>query len=509
MTTAFNYPHFLARYGKDRSTTFKQNPFTECLPPLPSDDAIRAGLLQVEEATDEMRRRPAQWRIQELDALEEFFIPLPRHVRFVRAALKLMFTGYRPRNPYDPSDWAIEQAMYEAQIAGGFGSTTAKSKKAELSMGLIGSSGCGKSFTIKHLAQKYQTPIYHEALGKWQLPMLTLEMPFDGESVHTMATAIFDAIDSRLPGGDYAELNKVGSRRNNAELRLYRAFRLARILGVGLIFIDEAQNQRSIGNATERELADELEGRRVRRGRPRMMDEPRKETPLAKLLVTATNTSHIPLVMAGTMEMPTILGERYTKRRRVSGRGSSFWTPLVPTFDLDRNRVGEFEVMMQGLWRYQLVKYPVPLTRTLLKLFYQRTGGIPDSMVKLYSSVQECAIANGTERITPELVEQVFLEEHQATALAIRGIVQNDESIQSMTPDLHRRRSVLDKPPRSSSNNARAPEETSRTTPAKRGLGRPPRPLPQAERIKMPPGFMRDAVLNGTSPVGSKRRPTP
>jgi hypothetical protein len=493
MSSKFKFRHFLARYGKDRLTQFKRNPFTECLPPLPSDEAIREGLLQVTQATDQMRSRSKEWRIQNLDRLEEFFIPLPRHVRFARAALKLMYTGYGPRIPYEPKDWTIEQDMYEAQLAGGFGSLPEDTSKAELTMGLVGASGCGKSFTIKHLAQKFATPIFHEELGRWQLPMLVLEMAYDGESVHTMATAIFEAIDKMLPGGNYSELY-MASGKLNAERRLYRAFKLAREVTVGIMFFDEAQRQRSMADQEEEQMREDLEGRRSR-GRPRKL--PKNETPLVKLLISASNTSHIPSVMAGTMEMPAILGARFTRLRRISGRGSAFWHPLKPTFTLEGGKVGEFETMLMGLWNYQLVKHPVSLSENLLKVFYNRTAGIPDSMVKLFSSVQEAAIVSGIERITPHLVDEVYREEQGATSIAIEGTVESNETIKRMTPDLHLRLPVA------ASVRTRIPQSDAAS---KRGGLRPQRPAPKEERIDVPPGFMREALLKGTSPVGTKPR---
>ena len=172
-----------------------------------------------------------------------------------------------------------------------------------------------------------------------------------------------------------------------------------------MIFIDEHQNQRSIGN--------EPNAASTRKRKAETERHPEKETPLAKLLITASNTSQMPLVMSGTLEMKAMLSPRFSRARRMAGRGSGTWGPLERSGNL--LKPGEFELLLMGLWNYQWVRLPVKLTEQWSEFIFKLTQGIPDIMVKLFESSQEAAIADRLETLTQELVEAVLAKEFGTT----------------------------------------------------------------------------------------------
>jgi hypothetical protein len=237
------------------------------------------------------------------------------------------------------------------------------------------------------------------------VPFLFVEMPYDGESLHTLASALLEEIDRVVPDAGYTELY-MERKGLNAQQRLSMALKCAYRHGVGMVFVDETQNQRGLT---------ELRTRRTRKNASSNM--PKQEIPLTKLLVAASNTSHMPICFSGTLELNAMLGTRFSKARRSAGRGSSLWLPLESSGKV--KAPDEFELMLMTLWRYQWIQHPVELSDAWVKLFYELTQGITDIIVKLFESVQEAAIANKSETLTEDLVRSVFRAEFFATEFGI------------------------------------------------------------------------------------------
>lgn len=418
-----DFPHVVAKYRKETIARYAGNHYLEALPDLASDLELALALKYLPAFDPAERQLPAAVRIQMLDLLERLVVPLPRLIRLARATLKMRRTGYGPRGPYTKSDQAIRAALYEQQQSGSFVSASRSDLAAQHSMALIGASGCGKSYGLRTVAALLPEVIYHPDLGIWQIPSILVEMPYDGESLHTLASEIFQELDRILPDANYEELymNRKGL---NAQQRLAIALKRAYDHGVGMIFVDEVQNQR--GHDTE--------GVRNKR-KNSATGGPKLEIPLTKLLISASNTSHMPICFSGTLEMTAMLGPRFSKSRRHAGRGSSLWLPYESSGKLEQP--DEFELMLKAIWRYQWIQTPVELTDAWVKLFYELTQGIPDIIIKLFESSQESAIANTSETLTEALVRAVFKAEFFATEFGIVSLRDRKKNLHDLVPDLY------------------------------------------------------------------------
>lgn len=416
------FPHVVAKYRKEVIDRYAGNPYIEALPELPGDLELGKALRYLPAFRPEERQLPAHVRIQMLDLLEQLVVPLPRLVRLARAVLKMLRTGYGPRSPFSKSDQAIRTALYEQQQFGEFVSVSRSDRAAQHSMALIGASGCGKSYGLRTIAALLPEVIHHPDLGVWQIPSIFVEMPYDGESLHTLASGIFTELDRFLPDANYSELyaERTGL---NAQRRLAIALKRAYEHGVGMIFVDETQNQRG---------HDDGEGSKKRKNTA--TGGPKLEIPLTKLLVSASNTSHMPICFSGTLEMNAMLGPRFSKARRHAGRGSGLWLPLERSGVL--NMPEEFELMLRAIWNYQWIQKPVALNQAWADLFYELTQGIPDIIVKLFESSQEAAIANKSETLTEALVRTVFADEFFATEFGIIALRDKKKALQDRVPDL-------------------------------------------------------------------------
>lgn len=447
-----DFARVTAQYRAEDVPRLAGNPYVEALPALPDDTELAKALRHLPRFDPQERLLPAPVRIQMLDTLQQLVVPLPRFVRLARAVLKMMRTGYGPRRPFSKEDHATLQQLYAQQQTGSFVSVRQTALAAQHSMALMGASGCGKSYSLRHIAGLFPQVIHHPELGKWQLPCLFIEMSYDGESVHTLASELFAELDRLLPDAGYTDLY-MRHKGLNAEQRLHTALAKAYEHGAGMIFVDESQNQKDV---------EKDPGRKPRRNSS--AHRAKNETPLTKLLITASNTSHIPMLMSGTLEMQALMGSRFSRARRMAGRGSAVWLPLESSGSLEKPN--EFELMLKALWHYQWVQKPVALTDDWVKLFHKLTQGIPDIMVKLLESSQEAAIAGKSEQLTPALVELVFKKEFVTTEFGIIGLRDGDRVLLDAVTDLYQPDAVEEaraaktqfQPPKPSAVTARAPK---------------------------------------------------
>lgn len=461
--------HFTrAQYTPSSNPAYAGNPFVEHLGDLPDDKTIATKLTKLPAFDAAQRELPANHRIDLLSDLHSICVPLPRLVKLARAILKLMREGYRSRRPYSLEDNAKVRALFGAQRDGFSEGLMAAPQRADLarqmSMALIGASGCGKSFGLSQISGLVDQVIYHEKYGKWQLPFVFIEMSYDGESVHSLASELFCELDRLLPDAGYTDLymNRKGL---NAQQRLSKALALCYEHGVGALVVDESQNQRSIGNESS------TMGSRAKKVN--------SETPLMKLLITASNTSHIPLVMSATLEMKGVVGARFTRLRRMCGNGSAEWLPLERSQNL--RAPGEFEMMLMTLWRYQYIQKPVALSDEWAEHMWNLTQGIPDILVKLWSAVQEAAIATRLETITHGLVDTVFQSEFSMVFLPLKALRENNLTVLSALTDLH-----------SAGNGSDASEPKKAKPTAKKKEY----PSPAAVSVEAPPGSISDIRNN-------------
>jgi len=151
---------------------------------------------------------------------------------------------------------------------------------------------------------------------------------------------------------------------------------------VGLLICDEVQN---VTNA--------------RKGEQTVMTE----------LVSACNDLKVPILFIGTNKAARVLGLDFRQARRALGPGATQWSNLA-RYTAD-GQPGEWAGFMEVLWGFQWVTNPVPLTPHLLDVMYHYTQGILDLAIKLFAGAQARAMADGTERLSAQLLAAVYNED--------------------------------------------------------------------------------------------------
>ena len=422
--TNASFPFVEAQYRtNDLLPDHVGNQYIEALRAIPDDRALAKMLTYLPPFSPSERGLSAPMRIQLTRKLTKLFVAVPRVVSIARAMLVMLHQGYESRAPFSQGEQDFLRECYAQQQSGATVSTNNGTRGVQLSMSLTGPSGGGKSFTIDNIRALVPPLIYHPTIGRWQIPFLYIEMPYDGESVHTLATQIAEDIDELMPDGAFVDTFLKGGRGgNNAEERLYRVLRAARKHGLGMLIVDESQNQRSLGNEEPTKQRKQASARGVK-----------VETPLMKLLISASNRAHVPLLFVGTTEFKTAVGTRFTKARRSSGNGSAKWEPFARAA---KGKTGEFEIILRALFRYQWTHSTIEYSEAWADLFFEYSQGLTDIVVKLWASAQVLAISEKTELVTSEILKMAFDQECDAAKFGLTALKNKDRLMLDIVSDL-------------------------------------------------------------------------
>ncbi len=408
------YPRVVATYRTHPVSRFNQNPLIMALPALPDEVTLGQSLTYMPDYDESERGLDRTSRLMQIRQLSRFYVGLPRVVELVESLHAMICESYVGREPARPDANVRRQDVYDRRQRGEFFQMDNPDNGAEFSSAVLGFPGVGKTQAIKRAAQMYERVIFHPDLGIYQIPVLRIEMSYDGASVHTLADAIFRQLNRLLPECGYNKLY-IGSR-SNAEIRFMDAVELMQTHYVGALLVDESQNQRYGAEKLRRQFKN---GAPIK-SRANVVGQ----TALATLLISASNYTQIPLLLTGTPELQDAMSGRLSSIRRTTGGGFKTWGPLK--FH-DKDGMGEFGVVLNLLWQFQWTKTSFELTPRMLRLFYYYTQGISDFVVKLFQEVQTRAIRDGgDELVTEELVHEVATNELQRLSEVTRAMRESD-----------------------------------------------------------------------------------
>lgn len=135
---------------------------------------------------------------------------------------------------------------------------------------------------------------------------------------------------------------------------------------------------------------------------------------IMNFFVTLINSFGVPIVFVGTPASYDFLQNELRIARRVTGNGEIIWN------NMDKD--SEFKLFMNGMWKYQWTKKTVPLSEDMIDLFYDKTQGISDLVIKLFANAQKKAIINGKEELSLDLISKVADEEFKLISPMINAI---------------------------------------------------------------------------------------
>jgi hypothetical protein len=207
----------------------------------------------------------------------------------------------------------------------------------------------------------------------YQVVYLKLDCPPDG-SIRGLINNFFVEID-KLLGTDYLKRFGKNGKLSAASL-IPIVSQIARNCNLGLLVVDEIQNL-SLAKSGGAEQ-------------------------MLSFFVTLSNSIGLPTVLIGTPKAMSLFSE-FRIARRGSGQGDMVWEPM-------RKDGQSWKLFLEGMWDYQWLRKPTPLTEELNDAIYEASCGITDIVVKVFIMSQIKAITSGIEELTPQLIRNVAKE---------------------------------------------------------------------------------------------------
>lgn len=371
----------VAKYTPQRLPQYKGNPLVEALPPSLSEEQLYQALCIKPDFAAEQRTWTVEERLQMLEGLRTFLVPMARHIELARSLDAMLRAGYVGRAPRTPEHTQRYQAIYDRKQVGTASAERLLESPGQISALLMGISGMGKTTMVKHWFSLMPQVIFHRELNVYQVTHLHVEMPSDGSSIKGLAHGILNQIDKLIPGANYYETYAARGK-PGADTLMRSVARVLNMHHVGFLVADEIQN-----------LANSHKS---------------KQTVMTEL-VSACNELGLPILFIGTNKAEKVFSLDFRQSRRASGRGISEWSQLAPSSN--PNEVDEWDDFLTVLWTYQWVRKPVVLDAQFRTLMHHYSQGVLDVAIKLFASAQARAMLDGSEAITPGILEDVYKKE--------------------------------------------------------------------------------------------------
>ncbi|WP_160691710.1 ATP-binding protein [Clostridium sp. C2-6-12] len=361
-----------ANYKEQLIEEYKGNPFIEALPDIFDKADVINKIAFYPKFDVREREYEAHIRLHLIQRLFTYFQPLPIHLELESRMSRIIRMGYAMRNPLTPK-YVVDlnkgyKDILNEQITLGNGENYVTTSSG---FSLIGVIGMGKSTMLSKLLNTMPQVILHSNYrGKpfcmTQLTYLKLDCPFDG-SLKALCLEYFSCVD-RILSTNYFEKYSMARLSANAMLPIIN--QISRNIGLGLLVVDEIQN-----------LSLAKSG-----GSEKMLN----------YFVSMINLS-IPVILVGTPKAMPILQGEFRQARR--GQGDFVWDRL--------KKDKQWDLLIEGLWDYQWVRNPQPLTKEISDVLFDECQGIIDICIKLFFMAQVRAISSKQEIITPKLIRKV------------------------------------------------------------------------------------------------------
>ena len=253
-------------------------------------------------------------------------------------------------------------------------------KSTAQSMLIIGCSGSGKTTSLQRILTTYPQVIYHANLNFEQVVYLKIDCSHNG-SLKEICLNFFRALDQAI-GANYEK--RYGLKRHSIETMLALMAQIANTHALGLLVIDEIQHLSRSRSGGSQEMLN--------------------------FFVTLVNTIGVPIMLIGTPKAREIFEADLRSARRGAGFGSMFWEHMPNIINQKPNL--EWVAFTNNLWKLQLLKNSDSfLSDEIRETWYDLSQGIMDIVVKLFVLAQLRALALNKERITPQLLKQVYEDE--------------------------------------------------------------------------------------------------
>ena len=362
------------RYYKAENPTYEGNPLITLFPAL-TPEILSTLMTSDVKVSPHERFAPTHLRIQYVMNLMRLYWPQLHHCDFAWKLWSLICQGLSQQNPTRQPASLRFNSMCEGVAAGNPApDTEASFLDSEWCAVLIGTPGVGKSATSRALLDRLGAGLfYHPQYGIFQVLSIRVQASknatgkglalqiFKALSAEARKTGHYFPFSGRRPPSTLPELEDV-------------IVDIARALHLGALVIDELQH--------------------LYRGTGAMDHE------AMKFLTGLVNRLRLPLVLIGTWKCLDLL----TLEARVSRRALSPASAYFRKMPEDETWANFFGMLLLK----QYMQQPTDDENgELAKSLYYHCQGIQDVAVKLWVIAQIEAMADETEKLTPELLDRV------------------------------------------------------------------------------------------------------
>ena len=389
-----------AEYKEQYLEEYNNNPFIQTLPQIKTKEEIIRMLGNSIKPTKKELELDENIRIQLLERLKTVFQPLPVHLKVWNMIQTLIRQGYLARNPFNARYIRHINKLGNNLINSDFTMNVSSNFISTANCGLmIGFSGMGKTVITNKVLQSIPQIFCHnkynnEDFNTMQVTWLKLEAPHNS-SLKALTLQFFMKIDELL---GTENMKRYVSKRLSVDSMLPLMGQLANNINLGLLVIDELQHLN------------------------------KNTSQIMNYFVALMNTFGVPILLIGTPASYDMLQSEMRIARRVTGSGEIIWNNM--------KNDNEFRLFMKGIWSCQYLKYPIKLDEDMINLFYEKTQGISDLVVKLFINTQRVAIERNVERITKDLVEKVWSKEFKLLNPMINSIAKNNKAMMFKYSDI-------------------------------------------------------------------------
>lgn len=382
----------MAEYREQEVMEYQNNPFIEALPPILTKEEAIDKLAYYPPFDENERNLDSHIRVHLVQRLFQYYQPIFQSLDLESRVSRMIRMGYVHRNPIKPEFAQGLHENYKSILNANIDMYNSNFKSTSSAMTILGPSGIGKSKMINMILSTLPQLIVHSRFkdndfNMYQLVWLKLDCSFDG-NIKGICIDAFRSLDSLLGTSYY---KRFGSARMPIASMQPALSQMLKVHGVGLLVIDEVQS-----------LSVAKSG-----GAERMMN-----------FFHYLSNMGTPILLIGTPKaLPYLRGDF-----RQARRGSSQGDMIMERMKKDSN----WDLILEGMWDYQWVRKPTPLTQEIKDIMFDESGAITDIAIKLFMMSQVKAISSGKEEITPSLIRKVARENLQLIQPMINALRSGD-----------------------------------------------------------------------------------
>lgn len=389
------------------------NPFIQILPDIMSKEQIVKELAYKPKIKLQELILPKEYRLTLLSRIYTVFQPLPIHIDIWNMINSLIRNGYVARNPFNVVYKKHTNQLGNKILSKNYNLDCNDNFRTTAQCGLlIGVSGMGKTTSVQRILSKIPQVVVHNEyeginFNQMQVTWLKIEAPANG-SIKSLTLQFFAKIDSLLGTNN---MERYVSKHLSVDAMIPIMGQLANNIGLGLLVVDELQH----------------------------LDKNSKQ--VMNYFVALMNSFGVPLLLIGTPASYSMLQQEMRIARRVTGNGAVIFNKLKN----DR----EFEVFIKSIWKYQWLEKKIKLTKELMDIFYDKTQGVCDLVVKLFYNVQKRVIERNFEDVNVEIINKIWDKEFKLLEPMITAIRSNNNVKKMVYEDIQEINNFEPKVPKS------------------------------------------------------------